>query len=55
MRAQINTNFIFNNFIRLQMQEIDIVGSASSKYVFMDIILESIEGTESELSKIGSN
>ena len=52
LRFQMNTNFIFNNFIRFQMQEIDIVSSATSKYVFMDMIVKGIQGTYSDLSQL---
>lgn len=43
IRIQINTNFIFNNFLRLQMQEIDIVGNASSMYIFVDFMFEPLK------------
>ena len=54
MRIQVNTNFIFNNFIRLQMQEIDIVSNASSQYVFVDFMLEPLKQTESDLWKLNN-
>lgn len=39
MRIQLNTNFIFNNFLRVQMQEIDFCRNVKSKgHVFADFL-----------------
>lgn len=38
-RIQINTNFVFNNFLRVQMQEMDIAKNATTTMqVFTDFI-----------------
>ena len=47
-RIQLNTNFIFNNLFRVQMQEIDIVKAAKYRgQVFTDFLFQTVEGTES--------
>lgn len=45
MRIQINTNFIFNNFLRVQMQEIDFTHNVtkSNGHIFTDFLFSTVK------------
>jgi len=52
-RIQINTNFVFNNFVRVQKQEMDLCKNVKMKgQVFTDFMFETLEGKSSKLSRI---
>lgn len=53
MRIQLNTNFVFNCFLRVPMQEIDFCKNVTFKtHAFTDFLFLAVKDKYSELSKL---
>lgn len=55
LRAQLNTNFIYDQYCRVQRNDMDLsVNNAHSKNdtIFMDLLLQSNPYEQSDLSKL---
>ena len=50
-RMQLNTNFIWDVFTRVQMQDMDVVGDVGGKYLFVDVMGVNVEAM-SELYRL---